>query len=44
MLEAPVLFYCCDWTKKFAPKVDQVTPFYRAVTYAWHDLSHVLLA
>ncbi len=34
VLEAPILFYCCDLTKKFAPKVDLVTPLYRAIAYA----------
>jgi hypothetical protein len=34
VLEAPVLFYCCDLTKKFAPKVDLVTPLYRSIAYA----------
>ena len=35
VLEAPILFYCCELTKSFAPKVDTVTPLQRSIVYAW---------
>lgn len=34
VLEVPIFFYCCDLTKKFAPKADLVTPIYRSIAYA----------